>query len=357
MLRIRLILIGTLSMVVALSVILAILPYPQVWDELPADQMGPLIAINFFIVAIQLSAAGLVLLGLKGYKTAFRHVYYRIAAGMSLVAFVTVLSILLSLLLPKGNDRAIEAATTVLYVGGIGIVYLGLLKLANIVKIQSRLHSLIYLMGGGVIAVIGLLVVNLPFNGQDGVLTYANQVLLVLIAVFSLAGANLASRVRHAVSEHYRPTMKSLFWSLSLRGVACIALLTQPLGMPAAAASGVSILASIGSIVFFMKAAYDLLKSTYQQEVHATSASLVDINVYLASLVSVQSNVDRLLDPMRGVTAESSLAGNQFSSQDKAVLETVCQNLKNYLVTAEPIRSFTLDELNEMLRIRFDYKG
>jgi hypothetical protein len=64
---------------------------------------------------------------------------------------------------------------------------------------------------------------------------------------------------------------------------------------------------------------------------------LVDRIVYLASLMSEPQRVDTILDKLRVITARSS----KLSDQDIKALKPIKNELEDYLVTKERIRSFT----------------
>jgi hypothetical protein len=86
----------------------------------------------------------------------------------------------------------------------------------------------------------------------------------------------------------------------------------------------------------------------------AESKTPIDINVYLASLVSDSRAVDPLLDPMRQVTASISSA-SELTEAQVTILNQVRHNLEDYLLTREPARFFTADSLQA--QIDYHFKG
>ncbi len=73
---------------------------------------------------------------------------------------------------------------------------------------------------------------------------------------------------------------------------------------------------------------------------------LLDVVMYLVSLVSQPSKVSMFMDPVRVLTAKKQAA--QFSPQDVEVLHGVKDQLEDYLITKEEVAAFT----PESLRIR-----
>jgi hypothetical protein len=76
---------------------------------------------------------------------------------------------------------------------------------------------------------------------------------------------------------------------------------------------------------------------------------LVDRIVYLASLMSEPQRVDTILDKLRVITARSS----KLSDQDIKALKPIKNELEDYLVTKERIRSFTKASLRAHVEQHF----
>ena len=77
---------------------------------------------------------------------------------------------------------------------------------------------------------------------------------------------------------------------------------------------------------------------------------LIERITYLASLVSNLQAVDSKLDTLRVITARVG-AGNQISlgESERSQLLVLENDLKNYLVTSDPVRSFTAEKLQRRL--------
>jgi len=70
--------------------------------------------------------------------------------------------------------------------------------------------------------------------------------------------------------------------------------------------------------------------------------------VYLSSLASESKTVDPMLDTLRSVTARWDLKA-PLSENDRTSLQKLIMDLKYYLVHRDPLRSFTIEELDERL--------
>lgn len=79
---------------------------------------------------------------------------------------------------------------------------------------------------------------------------------------------------------------------------------------------------------------------------------LIESVTYLASLASQPLAVDAVLDNLRMVTARAQ-PGQPLSTEDRRKLLTTIEALSRYLITQDPLRTFTKEVLNERLRNHF----
>lgn len=78
--------------------------------------------------------------------------------------------------------------------------------------------------------------------------------------------------------------------------------------------------------------------------------TLVDRIVYTASLATRMSEIDQYLDKLRATTSQSTFSSETMTDQEYATLSGVQQQLEQYLVEREPLRSFT----NESLQVQVE---
>lgn len=76
--------------------------------------------------------------------------------------------------------------------------------------------------------------------------------------------------------------------------------------------------------------------------------SALDLATYAGSLASNPSDIDLLLDPVRRITATHSLEDG-LASADEAVLFRVYLELEAYLMTRDPIRTYSKEELRQRI--------
>jgi hypothetical protein len=76
---------------------------------------------------------------------------------------------------------------------------------------------------------------------------------------------------------------------------------------------------------------------------------LVGRVLYLASLASRRRDIDSMMDTLRAVTAHWH-EPDPLSPNDQAALRQLEANLKRYLVTTDPLRTFTLETLEQRIK-------
>lgn len=95
-----------------------------------------------------------------------------------------------------------------------------------------------------------------------------------------------------------------------------------------------------------------LLQSFFGAQQIETGASAVDAVTYLAALASSPKAIDPLLDSLREITA--TMQPNQpLSEADLLTLAHVYQQLEQYLLSEDPLRSFNKPTLEAKIRQKF----
>lgn len=86
-----------------------------------------------------------------------------------------------------------------------------------------------------------------------------------------------------------------------------------------------------------------------------TDRLLVDTVVYLASLSSQSDTIDRMLDPLRYITARWQQT-EPLKQADRVELQRLVVQLKDYLIYRDPLRAFTEQSLEERLQANLQHK-
>lgn len=80
--------------------------------------------------------------------------------------------------------------------------------------------------------------------------------------------------------------------------------------------------------------------------------TLVDKIVYLSSLAADQKKIDPMLDTLRVVTARQQFGG-EMSAEDEEALRALYAQLLTYIVKEDPLRNFTLEDLERRVDKQF----
>lgn len=96
--------------------------------------------------------------------------------------------------------------------------------------------------------------------------------------------------------------------------------------------------------VLFLKAGLDFKEAGHQFIQLPAGASYVEVVVSTARMISNASAIDTALDKVRAITATQSY-GQELSPTDKATLLDVYLYIEDYLVTKEPLSTFTTERL------------
>jgi hypothetical protein len=81
--------------------------------------------------------------------------------------------------------------------------------------------------------------------------------------------------------------------------------------------------------------------------------SAIDTAVYLASLASDRREIDPIIQPMRAITARLQ-SGVKATPDEVVTLYHICDQLEDYLVKRDRMRSFTRPSLKQRVAERFD---
>ncbi len=290
-----------------------------------------------------------LLKSLKEFKTASRHAYYLITAGIFLFAVAQIEQIVMALAMafyPRLPDTLGVTVISLLFLipfsASLFALYLGLRKLARLLNIKSLWRSVVFtLIFSAVIAGLCLL---LPLS--DPTLTQVFQILLFCGGI-TFAATFLGHRIASAISSSYRPAM---LWMVAGLTTLTVAIVLE------AVLKGTELIHSIFvqycmDLLPFLLAAFLFLQAGRAFKAATfthlpTTATYVDAVIFTAQLVSNATEVDPILDKVRLITVRHS---ESSSAHDKQALLDVYLQLETYLIKKEPLRNFTTDSLRERL--------
>lgn len=342
--RVILVLIFVLA---AISVSLAwILPVPPKLAA-AADEFRAAFGVANFVNVLSIGTALLFLSGLAGFKRELKTAYYLICAGLLTQVVSTLIYSVLSYIEPVERNLIADLPITI----GAFLMLLGVWQLARLLKVHSSFTNawviLAYLL---ILSTILWLLPHHTTNLTDQFI-HANH---VLEALFYPLAVLLLWKASRTVSASYARSFVILIAAFVGNFVAATLFIgTAYLAYPQWASD--ELLGSLFIIDIFIYVAAGYSFSNLQRRLvrQQTASSTVDIVVFVASLASQPRNIDQFLDELRAITAKLPQNG-QLSPAQEQQLTAVYRKLEDYLISQDPLRSFTRADIRELVQRRFD---
>lgn len=312
-------------------------------------------------------AAGLFVYSMRSFRKELRHAYAVLCVGIVLFGLAQVQFPLASYI--DASFWYVDGFIGLPYLAAVLCIFLGVRSVARILDIGTRWASFRWLLGASI--VIPFLVAILPHASSD--LTTAQLIgtnaLTAFDAVFLLFAVMTIIRIRQFIGPRYVHAMTWLAIACAANIAAGIHYIVVNLVTTStfnwyfydAMTAETFFVAS----VLLVYAGYTMVMvDRSKQLMHAhtihtnrivapNGLPLVDIITYLASLASKPQEIDPTLDILRDVTSQLH-SGQRLSKEDEKKLMDVYRAVENYLVKNEPLRIFTIQELNSRLVHEFN---
>lgn len=356
MLKIRLFALIVVVMAFALAAAANLLPIPQQLSPTEASSLRSTVAFLTFLQVVTLGITGLFLIGLKGFKTAFKRSYYLICLGQGM-GILTTIAVYSGVYISSYTRPEIEAVGTIIgflfALVSAGFIFVGFRYFARLLRIRPWalslriiLPALAALMGG-----LWLIPPLVPIEVSE-VLLHLEVMPMAAYSLLTLFLGIAVLQIQRAAGIRYH---RALAWFAAYLVLISIAVAVSALsgftGRSPSFEQGIFLL-HIVSIMALVNAGVSFNKITRQTEkAQLTDASAIDLLTYLASYASNPRDIDPILDDLRTITATS---GKEYSADDMQKLIKVYRKLEDYLTTKEPLRVFTRENLRNMLLERFD---
>jgi hypothetical protein len=348
-----------LAMIVAgvgLGFLGTLIPLPS---NLPGEEAAATqftLIFMLIMTVIVLGSVGLFLMGLRSFKTAFKHSYYYICTGLGLEALAILVlytSIYISLYTQNEIIFAIGAiAQNAVYALAAGLVCIGLRYFALLLRMRTWTMS--YKIVGVLVLVTAILAIVLPHPEAETTELLFDLRLALYAPYVLLAGivTTATLHIRHTASSRYGRALLlfAIHWGLLFISGLTVIVSDLTKLIPDEVVAGFLGLYAISLIVLFF-AGLSFNKISRQKTTDRKQGTPIDVLIYMAGLASNTKDIDPIMDGVRKVTARSN---GTLTAADTAQLVQVYAQLEIYLVKDEPLRQFNRDELRNMLGERFD---
>lgn len=294
--------------------------------------------------------------GLQHYKSRLRVVY--ILLGISMVLFsVAMLQLPIFGLFDLWKTRwATGGGAILLFILSTIPMYLSMRLLGRLAGVKSKAGSLWFVTGVTVVVAVCAAIVSPHFIRHNMVGAPAYVATVIAASSYIFFSGIMAYRSMQALGPSYTQALKAqvfAFFFLALSALNEAVVVTfMPRTTTFYSVDGVYLWSFIIAGFLFVRAcyyfhllteAYDI-KLTGDNSTVATDDDYVDSIVNVANLASRVDHIDPMLDPLRELTS-SRAPGHSLSSADKDKLLAVFRQVSDYLVTSDPLRAFTYEQL------------
>ncbi|HEX8763108.1 MAG TPA: hypothetical protein VF733_05115 [Candidatus Saccharimonadales bacterium] len=337
--------------------IFPLLPIAATFFFIPPDSNGVYWQFNLMALVLYTGSAVMFLLAMRGFRQQFKVAYRFMSAGASML-MVGVFGVIGSRAF-LGESLLGRVLSEVPFLFMAVFFYIGIRIYARLIGLNGMLTK--------AVGVVGVLVVlSFPLGFITALSGHSGLDPIILIQTFNrllfTVTAILAYQVWRTTSPMYKRALALLSTYLAITAIMVIIRITdvQPWAKPFIPwYDPVYVLAGIALFV----AALRFNQIAYAEKIKAAAGQVaatgrdtltsVDIIVSVAGLASNLRAVDKILDPMRQITALQQGPHKQLSEAQQATLAKVYLQVEDYLVTKEPLRKFEQRDLRQMIELQF----
>lgn len=342
--------------IVASLFIIPLLPIAGTLFFIPPDPSGVYWQFNLMALILYTGSAVMFLLAMRGFRQQLKVAYRYMSAGASML-MVGVFAVISSrVFLGETLLGRVVGETPFIFMAVF--FYIGIRIFAKLIGINNVLTRV------GVVITVSV-AVALPAGFVTALSERSGFDLITSVQMFNrllfIAAAVLAYQVWQTTGAMYK---RALLWLSSYLTVTAVLAMLHvvdgqswakpfiPLYDPVYVVAGLSLFAAA---LRFNRIAYaeKIRVTTGHEEVEGNGArTSVDIIVSVAGLASSPRALDKVLEPMRRVTASQD-SDKPLSVTQQETLAKVYLQLENYLVTQEPLRKFEQRDLRQMVELQF----
>lgn len=344
---------GLVAVVLAVAAVAAALPYifePVNGASIPEGHQSAA-ALTIFFAVLGLGAGLLFALSLNGFTTSFKKAYFYICLGLILHGLSVMVFPVLLLYTPLFWTDLPNLLGDAPYFVGTVMIFIGLLRFAKLLSLQTWLQKIYLTIPLAVgFMFLGWLVPHGSYLFSELRFDLVKSVLW-LEPIFTLYCLPLLLHVRRNASQMYA---RPLLWLIVATVCNFIAgavyaisnYIQLPLEQSAIFYDIVGALYALTQLIFLI-AGYSFSRITRNRVMVKQEGTIIDVITYVASLVSQPKAINSILERLRVITAAYN------SDKDLHDLVAIYQNIENYLVNQETLRTFTKDGLRRDIENRF----
>lgn len=342
--------------IVASLFIFPLLPIAGTLFFIPPDSNGVYWQFNLMALVLYTGSAVMFLLAMRGFRQQFKVAYRYMSAGASMLMVGVFFVIGSRAFLNESSLGRVLPEVPFLFMAVF--FYVGIRIFARLIGLNGILTK--------APGVIGLLVViSFPLGLITASSGHSSFDLTTLMQTFNrtlfIVTAILAYQVWQATSPMYKRALAWLSIYLVMTAILVVVRITDvqpwakpfiPWYDPIYVVAGISLF--IAALRFNQIAYAEKIKVSEGREMPTGKGTItsVDIVISVAGLASNLQALDKILDPMRQITALHE-SEKQLSEAQQSTLAKVYLQVEDYLTTQEPLRKFEQRDLRQMIELQF----
>jgi len=347
-----------LSLLVGVALWLSPLYVHNPLQGLSSGTVHVALALGVTYTLLQIITLFLFYAGLKNFKEGLRRPYNILCVGLICIALAQLQTPVVVLL--GAEWWFTSGAAALLYIAPNIFIFAGLRSFLHLLDIRSRWTS--YWIAMPVVLVLPVISFVLPVKLSATATTLTAAHAYVALPMWQM-GVNaicayMAWRIQNTMGRAYTDAMRWLFFAMLTYTIMSLHfVLLSYIGYDATSygRSGgyLGVFAVLGTV--FAIAGYKF----WEIGVHTAriaNATAVDVVLYVASLATNTHEVDPILDELRRITARLT-PGQPVPSEEELALSKVYTGLENYLITLEPLRKLTKEDLRRQVNEQFPHSN
>lgn len=348
--------------IIATIIATAILAAASLWLPVAPDwQHGWLlfhlrIIIALCIPALHVIAALFFLLGLQGFQQSLRRAYALVAISIVLFGLCLLASPMVTLFDLWDSWMMTYGVVNIPFFIPVLVLSFALAVFFESLNIASLWRKLWF---NGLVALGFLAVVVISPHKESALpeLTYdiGNAMFALSSVGLFIIGVKLLIIRKHLTETYARVLMWLAVGVLAESAVVSSSIIVKAIGLDPRSLASLQDIMLLAALPF-MRAGYlfyQLTADTRKMEEPRLNASAVEVVMYVSALASNVREVDPILDELRKVTSRMQ-NGTPLSEADQRQLGQVYLQLEDYLEHKERHRSFTKQQLRQLVYRRFN---
>jgi hypothetical protein len=318
--------------------------------EFTPDGFHSNLFLSVVTAILQLGAAVLFVWGFKGFRQQLRVAYGAICAGVVVLGFANLQLPLLAYFNLIHSVLVSSGLILLPYITSVVLVFFGVKRLARLFEVKTIWMSFWFVLALSTVCAAAVGGLGAALKPGDSAEHLANTSLSAWTAVFLFANLLVVLRVKKVAGVMYH---NALNWFAAARVVntltgAGYTIILLVIGSDTFITEyGLIMVPSLLAAFLFLRSGYSfkLINEDHGRPAEAAGIPIIDAVIFAASQASNPKQLDKELNTLRVITSNLQLGSHTLTPQQTNELKKLYLVIERYLVEAEPLRQFTVEQL------------